>query len=105
MMLPAPVNINATDSPAALLASYAAHLALTGRGNTAYTTAAKRFLARWPHVQDWALRPLHLQLTANNATKPFVTFLMVSDRLRPDCDYMLARKFSSLWREVIGTGL
>jgi len=34
-----------------------------------------------------------------------VTFLMVSGRLRPDYDYLLARKFSSLWREVIGTGL
>jgi integrase len=105
MMLPAPVNNNATDPPAALLASYAAHLALTGRGNTAYTTAARTFVVRWPHVQDWALRPLHLQLAANNATKPFVTFLMVSGRLRPDYDYLLARKFSSLWREVIGTGL
>lgn len=73
-MLPAPVNTNATDPPAALLASCAAHLALKGRGNTAHTTAAKTFVARWPHVQDWALRPLHLQLAAYNATKPFVTF-------------------------------
>lgn len=62
-------------------------------------------MARWPHVQDWALRPLHLQLAANNAAQPFVTFLTVSGRLRLDYDYLLARKFSSLWRGVIGTGL
>lgn len=103
MMLPEPVNAPETEPPAKLLADYAAHLALTGRGNSAYFSAARTFVARWPQVQDWALRPLHLQLASSNQTRPFVTFLMISGRLRPDYDYLLARKFSSFWREVIGS--
>ncbi len=85
------------------MAAYAAHLALTGRGNTAYTQAAKTFLARWPNVQDWAERPLELRLAVNPSLHPLLTFLMVSRRLKPGYDYLLSRKFSSLWRELEGS--
>jgi integrase len=93
------------ESPASVLAAYAAHQSLTGRGNTAYDTAARTFLRRWPHVQDWAEVPLERQLAANGATRPFITFLMVSRRLRPGYDYLLARKLSSFWRDLTGSAL
>ncbi len=105
-----PAIVNAADDPvgesaASVLAAYAAHQSLTGRGNTAYDTAARTFLRRWPQVQTWAQVPLGRQLAANGATRPFVTFLMVSRRLRPGYDYLLARKLSSFWRDLTGSAL
>jgi hypothetical protein len=43
---------------------------------------------------------LHRQLAANSSTRPFVTFLMVTGRLQPGYDYLLARKLSGLWHEL-----
>lgn len=105
----ATVNASAAEpereSPASVLAAYAAHLSLTGRGNTAYDTAARTFVRRCPRVQDWAELPLDRQLAANGSTRPFITFLMVSRRLRPGYDYLLARKLSSFWRDLTGSAL
>src|SRR5579884_3953044 len=47
-----------------LLAEYAAHLQRTGRGNSAYTQAARAFLRRWPTPQAWADEPLGIRLAA-----------------------------------------
>ncbi len=108
-MLPATVNAPTADlvgePPVSVLAAYATHLARTGRGNSAYDTAARSFLRHWPQVQAWAEVPLDRQLAANSATRPFVTFLMVSRRLRPGYDYLLARKLSSIWRDLTGSVL
>jgi hypothetical protein len=93
------------ETPASVLAAYIAHQSLTGRGNTSSESAARSFLRRWPHVQDWAAVPLDRQLAANSATRPFITFLMVSRRLRPGYDYLLARKLSSFWRDLEGSAL
>ena len=49
-------------------------------------------------IQTWADVPLDGPLAANSATRPFITFLMVSRRLRPGYDYLIARKLSSFWR-------
>jgi integrase len=104
------VPVNATppaepsvESPAQVLAAYHAHQGMTGRGNSAFTTAARSFLRRWPAVQAWAHEPLHVQLAANNATRPFITFLLVTGRLHPQWEYLVHRKFSSLWRDLPGT--
>ena len=86
-----------------MLAAYHAHQGRTGRGNSAFTGAAKAFLRRWPHVQDWAAEPLRVQLSASTATRPFLTFLLVTGRLRPSWEYLVHRKFSSLWRDLPGT--
>lgn len=101
----APLAEPACEDPASVLAAYAAHQSLTGRGNTAYDTAARTFLRRWPQVQDWVEIPLDRQLAANGSTRPFITFLMVSRRLRPGYDYLLARKLSSFWRDLTGSAL
>ncbi|MBK8755703.1 MAG: hypothetical protein IPM08_00795 [Actinomycetales bacterium] len=85
-----------TESPAQVLAAYHAHQGMTGRGNSAFTTAAHSFLRRWPAVQAWAQEPLRVQLAANTATHPFITFLLVTGRLHPGWDYLVHRKFSSL---------
>lgn len=104
-MLPVTVNAPAAEPPARVLAAYAAHLAVTGRGNIVYDRAARAFLRRWPHVHAWADLPVNRQIAANSATRPFITFLMVSRRLRPGYDYLLARKLSSFWRDLSGSAL
>lgn len=46
-----------------------------------------------------------MQLSANSGTRPFITFLLVTGRLHPGWDYLVHRKFSSLWRDVPGTAI
>ena len=49
--------------------------------------------------------PLAERLQANISTHPFLTFLMLSGRLQPGYDYLVARKLSSLWRYGPGSPL
>ena len=91
------------EPPAEVLAAYHAHQARTGRGNTAFTYWAKAFLRAWPHLRDWEDEPLAVQLSANSSTRPFITFLLVTGRLHPGWEYLVHRKFSSIWRDVPGT--
>jgi integrase len=117
-MLPAPVNATTTtpaDRPVAttsgpakepaaqVLAAYRAHQDRTGRGNVVFTRAARAFLRRWPQVQDWASESLRIQLSATSSTRPFITFLLVTGRLHPGWDYLVHRKFSSIWRDLPAT--
>lgn len=104
-MLPARDFASAAEPRAELLAAYAAHLARTGRGNSGYAQAARSFLTRWPEPQAWASLPLTARLATGAQTKPFLAFLMVSGRLRPAYDYLVARKLSSFWRELTGSAL
>jgi len=104
-MLPAHASAPESEPAAAVFAAYLEHLRLRRRGNTGYTQAARSFLRRWPHVQDWANIALHRQVAANSSTRPFVTFLMVTGRLQPGYDYLLARKLSSLWHELTASPL
>jgi len=69
-----------------LVASYADHLAVTGRGSIAYTRATRAFLRRWPDPQDWAGEPLEVRLSLNASTWSFVMFLMVHRLLPPGWD-------------------
>jgi hypothetical protein len=98
-MQPATACAPAPD-PAVLLAAYQQHLARTGRGNSAYWTAARSFLRRWPDPAGWAGESLQVRLSANSATRPLITFLMLHGHLQPGYDYLLERKISSLWREL-----
>jgi integrase len=104
-MLPATVSAPAAEPPASILAGYAAHRARSGRGNVLCHRAARVFMRRWPQAQDWAGLPLRRRLDADHNTRPFVTFLMVSRRLRPGWDYLVARKLSSFWRDLDGSAL
>lgn len=88
------------ETAAEVHAAYLAHLRRRGRGNPAYTQAARSFLKRWPTVADWAEAPLQKRLSANSSTRPFITFLMVSGRLAPGYDYLVDRKLSSIWLEL-----
>jgi integrase len=85
------------------------YLVRTGRGNTAYWTAARSFFARWPDPAAWAAEPLPVRLAANGSTRPLITFLILHGGLRPGYDYLLERKFSSIWRDAegcpVGAGL
>lgn len=94
-----------SESPADIYAAYMVHLQRRGRGNTAYTRAARSFLRRWPQVQQWADLSLDTRLAANCSTRPFITFLMVSRRLQPGYDYLVHRKLSSLWHELADSRL
>src|ERR1019366_1800710 len=98
-MLPATASAPAPD-PAALHAAYLGHLQRTGRGNTAYWTAARTFFARWPDPAARAADSLDVRLSANGATRPLITSLMRHGRLRPGYGYRVELRFSSLWREL-----
>ena len=103
-MLPATANALDTDGPARdLLADYAAHLAVTGRGNHAYTHGARSFLRAWPSPQVWASQPLPARLVAGTHTRPFLMFLMVHRHMRPGWDWLVERKLSSFWRDIVGS--
>src|SRR5699024_435528 len=81
-------------------AEYLAYLHDSGRGNTAYYSAARTFFAKWPNVHQWSAQSLQLRLAATAATRPIITFLMLHHGLRPGYDYLLERKFASIWREI-----
>ena len=50
--------------PGGFFAAYQGYLGATGRGNTAYTQAAKTFFRRWPDPTAWAAQPLAAKLKA-----------------------------------------
>jgi hypothetical protein len=106
-MRPALANEPAAEPPAVeeLLAAYAVHLTVTGRGHSGSDRGARAFLKRWPTPQDWADEPLAVRLEASAVTKAFVMFLIIDRRLRPGWDYLVERKLSSFWREIEGTWL
>ena len=115
-MLPAPGNAASrsplavsrqpvAEAPQLVLAAYHAHQQVTGRGNPAYDWAARAFLRRWPAVRSWESEPLPVQLAASASMRPFITFLLVTGRLHPGWDYLVHRKFSSIWRDVRGTAV
>ncbi len=86
-----------------LLVAYLDYLHATGRGNTSYERAARRFFRAWPDPQAWAAQPLTDRLAADSATRPVVTFLMLHQGLHPGYDYLLERKLSPIWREIQGS--
>ncbi|MGH4000260.1 MAG: tyrosine-type recombinase/integrase, partial [Pseudonocardiaceae bacterium] len=101
------VNATSPDQPPDpqpdLYAAYLEYLAATGRGGISYEQAARVFLRRWPDPATWAAAPLTVRLSANSATRPFITFLMLHQGLAPGYDYLLERKLSTFWREIDGS--
>jgi integrase len=95
-MPPVTASAPSTDLPTA----YLDYLRRTGRGNTAYSQAARVFFRRWPDPRQWADEPLETRLSAGSATRPIITFLMLHRVLRPGYDYLLERKLCSIWREI-----
>jgi hypothetical protein len=83
-----------------LHAAYLDYLHRSGRGNAAYSWAARVFFRRWPDPRRWAAEPLDVRLSAGSSTRPIITFLMLHRALRPGYDYLLERKLSSIWREI-----
>lgn len=113
-MPPARPNAPAAESPRPLrrvrdhdaaLAEYQTWLAGRGRGSRSYRDGARSFLARWPDPQAFAAEPLDIQLACDSQTRPFITFLLLSDGLRPGYEYLVHRKFSSLLELVADSRL
>jgi len=105
-MLPAPANAPGLETPARdLLADYLSHLSRSDRGNSAYEQAARSFLRRFPNPQQFAEEPLETRLAEGKQTTPFLTFLMVYGHLRPGYDYLVSRKLSSFWRDIVTSPL
>lgn len=88
-----------------VLGEYAAWLAGRGRGSRSYRDGARGFLDRWPEPQAFASEPLGTQLRCDSQTRPFITFLLLTDRLRPGYEYLVHRKFSSLLELAAGSRL
>jgi len=80
--------------------AYLDYLHRSGRGNPAYSWAARVFFRRWPDPRQWAAEPLDVRLSAGSSTRPIITFLMLHRALQPGYDYLLDRKLSSIWREI-----
>lgn len=85
--------------------AYLDYLRRTGRGNPAYSRAARAFFRRWPDPRQWAGEPLQVRMAAGTATRPIITFLMLHRALRPGYDYLLERKLSPIWREITDSPL
>jgi integrase len=92
-------------APAGLLGEYETWLARRGRGNRCFADGAAGFLRRWPDPQAFAAESLEVMLAADQHTRPFITFLLLHDLLRPGYDYLVARKFAALVELACGTRL
>jgi site-specific recombinase XerD len=77
----------------------------TGRGNTSSDQAVRVFLARWPDPTLWAAEPLPVRLSLSPAATSLVMMLMCRGWLRPGWDWLVRRKLSSFWREIVDTPL
>ncbi len=107
-MLPATVNAPAVDTPpsaAVLLRLWRERQAATGRGNPASDFEARRFLTRWPDPRDWAAEPLPVRMATPGGAISLVMFLICRGWCEPGWDWLVRRKLSSFWREIIGTRL
>ncbi len=81
------------------------HQTATGRGNPSADYEARRFLDRWPSPQSWAGEPLDVRLALSPSATSLVMFAMCRGWLQPGWDWLVARKLSSFWREIIDTPL
>ena len=109
-MMPAPASAARAEParppvPEALLRQYAGWLATRGRGNRCFADGAAGFLRRWPDPQSFAAEPLDAMLSQDQQTRPFITFLLLHDLLRPGYEYLAERKFASLLDLARGTRL
>jgi len=95
-----PAAFRPASTPAALLAAYREHLRRGGGRPAAYWSAARTFFARWPDPACWAHEPLAVRLSANDHTRPLITFLMLHGMLHPGYDYLLERKLVGLWHDL-----
>jgi integrase len=91
--------------PDALLRQYADWLSGRGRGNRCFADGAAGFLRRWPDPQSFAAEPLEAMLAQDQHARPFITFLLLHDLLRPGYDYLAGRKFAGLADLARGTRL
>jgi integrase len=103
--MPAPASADPGRPPAAdaLLRQYADWLTARGRGNKCFADGAAGFLRRWPDPRSFAAEPLDVMLAQDQQTRPFITFLLLQDLLRPGYDYLVNRKFASLLELARGT--
>jgi integrase len=109
-MMPAPASAARAEParppvPESLLRQYADWLATRGRGNRCFADGAAGFLRRWPDPQSFAAEPLDAMLSQDQQTRPFITFLLLHDLLRPGYEYLAERKFASLLDLARGTRL
>lgn len=93
-----PGSVPAHSKP--IYVAFLADLEASGREKLLSTTAARRFLVRWPDPSAWADEPLARRLRGEGHAKPFVMFSMLHGYLRPGYDFLLRRKFTSIWWET-----
>jgi integrase len=107
MTLPEPASEpSSRPDPDELLDAYIAYLRARGRRVWKNSVGpARAFLRRWPDPQDFAAEPIEVRLGVPKPMFGFMAFLLVGGWLRPGYDYLLARRFTFLWREFEGTKL
>jgi hypothetical protein len=85
---------------AELIEEYDDWVVVDGHGSACYRNAAWAFLGRWPAPASFAAEALETQLGLTASQRPFVTFLMLTGRLRPGYDYLAHRKIGGLLAQV-----
>ena len=86
----------AVPGAADLVTDYQAWLAVEGRGSVCYRNAAWAFLGRWPDPGVFEAAPLDAQMSVIASQRPFLTYLMLTGRVRPGYDYLAHRKIGGL---------
>lgn len=86
-----------------MVEAYRSYLSCTHRGSEPYFSAARTFMARWPDPSHWSQEPLERRLAENSGTRAFLLYLMVTKRIRGDYPYLLERKLTNIFVEVLGT--
>jgi len=79
-----------------LISAYDDWVGADGHGSVCSRNAAWAFLGRWHDPDRFATEPLQVQLGLAASQRPFVTFLMLTGRLRPGYDYLAHRKIGGL---------
>src|SRR5260370_16186653 len=109
LMMPASAGTGGDASrgpaPGALLGQSGGWRARRGGGNRCFTDGAIKFLQAWPVPQAFTAQTVEEMLAADQHTRPFITFLLLHDELRPGYDYLVARKFAALVELADGTRL
>lgn len=101
-----PASASAPKPARDLIAAFVEHLLATGRADDRhYERTAEGFFEHWPRPTLWAAEPLEVRLAARTRTRMLLTFLMLHGHLRPGYDYLIARRFISLWRELAASPL
>jgi site-specific recombinase XerD len=100
-----PLPVAVPDAALHIYDDYRAWLEGRGIAGRSYLSGARTFLARHPDPERWATLPLKMRLSEGNNVRPLLNFLMLFGHLHPGYDYLLERKLTPVFREIVHSPL